>query len=205
MANAIQARINGVSSFNSIGSSVSATVSGNAVSFKSAIYGIASQIQISDPDGSNTLLSALFGSNPTATKGTAVAGSINGAVGSGFGQNLTGATGNAAEGLNIKVNTGSTGSRGNLIYTRGFAYQLDQLTSQFLDNNGLIATRTSGINSSLKTLDTQINRLQDRLDTLRQQYTKQFNTLDQTMSQMNSTQSYLTQQLSSLAKSSSSN
>ena len=204
LAGAIQSQINGLAAFSAAGSNVTYTVTDNNVSFSSARFGSASGLQISDPNGTNTLLSALFGNSPVQTNGQNVAGTINGVTANGFGQYLTAASGNSSEGLKIKVNGGSTGSRGNLLYTRGFAYQLDQLTGGILDNNGLIATRTNGINSSLKSLDDKITRMQDRLDNLKKQYTKQFNSLDQTMSSMTATQNYLTQQLSSLAKSSSS-
>lgn len=203
LASAIQAQINGVASYSNSGAKVNFSVSGNTVSFSSSRYGSDSQIQITDPDGSNTMLTALLGNSPNSTTGTNVAGTINGVSATGYAQTLTGATDNASEGLRVKVLAGSTGNRGYLNYTRGFAYQLDQMTSGFLDNNGVIATRTNGINTTLKNLDNKITHLQDRLEILRQQYTKQFNTLDQTMSQMNSTQSYLTQQLAGLAKSSS--
>ena len=202
LASAIQAQINGLAIYSNVNSTVNYSVSGTTVSFSSGRYGSESRIQITDDtNASNTMLTALFGNSPTTTNGTNVTGSINGETALGSGQTLTGATGNLAEGLKINVLAGSTGSRGYLNYTRGFAYQLDQLTTSFLDNNGVIANRTNGINTTLKSLDDKITRLQSRLDTLKQQYTKQFNTLDQTMNKMNSTQSYLTQQLASLSKS----
>lgn len=201
LASAIQAQINGLAIYSNVNASVNYSVNGSSVSFSSSRYGSESKIQITDADGSNTMLTALFGNSPTSTNGTNVSGSINGATAIGSGQTLTGATDNLAEGLKVNVLAGSTGNRGYLNYTRGFAYQLDQLTTSFLDNNGVIANRTNGINTTLKSLDDKITRLQSRLDTLKQQYTKQFNTLDQTMTKMNSTQSYLTQQLASLAKS----
>lgn len=202
LSDAIVARINGVKSFSDAGASAGFSSSGSNISFHSNLYGAGSQIQLSSSDPNNTLLTALLGNSPSNSFGTHVAGTINGVAAHGFGQTLTGATGDPSESLKIQINSGATGNRGSLNYTQGFSYQLNQLTTNILGNNGLIANRTNGINSSIKQLDDKITRLQSRLDTLKQNYTKQFNALDQTMSKMNSTSSYLTQQLAALAKSS---
>jgi flagellar hook-associated protein 2 len=53
----------------------------------------------------------------------------------------------------------------------------------------------------MKKLDNDILRMQDRLTTLQKHYQTQFSALDTTMTKMNSTTSFLTQQLTALAKS----
>ena len=83
--------------------------------------------------------------------------------------------------------------------SKGFASQLDDLAAAFLDDEGMLSARTDGINSALKKLDSDKLRLEARLSVVQKQYEKQFSTLDTTMSKMNSTASYLTQQLASLA------
>ncbi len=83
--------------------------------------------------------------------------------------------------------------------SKGFAAQLDDLAAAFLDSDGILSARTDGINSSLKKLDNDKLRIEARLAIVQKQYEKQFSALDTTMSKMNSTASYLTQQLASLA------
>jgi len=114
---------------------------------------------------------------------------------------MTGASGNAAEGLKLTVTGGSTGNRGNIQYTQGFAYQLDQLALSMLSQNGLFTAHTDGISKSMGKLDNDKLRLQTRLDTLQTNYQNQFTKLDTIMSSMTSTSAYLTQQLAALAKS----
>ena len=83
--------------------------------------------------------------------------------------------------------------------SKGFATQLDELATAFLDDGGMLSSRTDGINSVLKKLDSDKLRLESRLSIVQKQYEKQFAALDTAMSKMNSTASYLTQQLASLA------
>jgi flagellar hook-associated protein 2 len=128
-------------------------------------------------------------------------GQINGVTALSTGQSLTGAVGNAAEGLKIKLLGGGTGNRGNVQYTQGFAYQLDQLASALLGDNGIFSNRTDTINAAIKKLDDDKLRVQTRLSTLQKNYQSQFTKLDTAMSSMNSTTSFLTQQLAALAKS----
>jgi flagellar hook-associated protein 2 len=91
---------------------------------------------------------------------------------------------------------------GNTTGSQGFAVQLDKLATATLADNGPLDSRTAGINSTLKRLDDDKLREQDRLSRLQTQYLAQYTKLDTIMSQMNSTSTYLTQQLAALAKSS---
>ena len=131
--------------------------------------------------------------------GLALTGTLNGVAATSIGQTLTGASDNAAEGLKVSVSNGSTGSRGNVQYSQGFAYQLDQLASSFLGENGMISMRTDGINSALKRLDSDRLNLEAKLGRIQKQYQDQFTKLDTTMSSINSTSTYLASQLTALA------
>ena len=195
LASEVQARINGNSSFVTSKASVSVSSNGGVLRIVSNRYGSSSQVNFSGNAASD-----LLGGSGNSNAGSNVAGSINNVAATGSGQLLSGATNTAVEGLKLKISASSAGDQGNLNYTQGFAYQLNQLISNFLDDNGLIAARTTGINSTIKKVDSKITTMQDRLSRLQKQYTQQFNSLDITMSKMNSTTSYLTQQLSALAK-----
>jgi len=156
-------------------------------------YGSASTVSLSDNAASN-----LLGGSSTTTTGTDVVGTIGGASASGSGQYLTG-TGDAA-GLKLLIDGAATGDRGSVNFNQGFAYQLLTLTTGFLDTTtGVIASETSSINSSIKDIDQQRTTLQARLVDIEARYRAQFNALDTLIASMQSTQSYLTQQLSSLS------
>ena len=191
----LQTRINGNSTFTQAGSAVSISADASGVlSLLSNRFGSNSSITLG-----GTAASLLLGGAGSTTTGLALTGQINGAAATSLGQTLTGASGNAAEGLKVSVSNGSTGSRGNVQYSQGFAYQLDQLASSFLGENGMISMRTDGINSALKRLDSDRLNLEAKLGRIQKQYQDQFTKLDTTMSSMNSTSSYLTGQLTALA------
>lgn len=129
---------------------------------------------------------------------TNAAGTINGVVATGIGTSLVGATGDASEGLNIKVAGGALGARGTISFTVGYAAQLDTLVTNLLSSEGMIASRTDGIASSITRLDKQAAAINVRLTAIEARYRKQFTQLDTLLSSMSTTSSFLTQQLASI-------
>lgn len=196
LAAAVQARINGISSFSSAGSSVTASIRNGALSLLSTRYGAGSNILL-DGNGAST---AQGGASVTTSRGLNMTGQINGVAVSKSGQYLSGATGDAAEGLKVNILGGGTGSRGNVQYTQGFAYQIDQLASALLVDTGVFTTKADTINLAMTKLGASTLREQDRLSAVQASYQAQFTKLDSMMSKMNATSSYLTQQLTALAK-----
>jgi flagellar hook-associated protein 2 len=84
--------------------------------------------------------------------------------------------------------------------TDGFATKLNGLATQLLDDEGLIASRTDGLNTSIQNIKKREDNLQTRLEAIEQRYRAQFIALDTALSSMQNTSAYLTQQLSALAK-----
>jgi len=68
-----------------------------------------------------------------------------------------------------------------------------------LGSNGLLATRTAGLNETQKTLQDQYDSVSDRIDADIANIRAQFVQLDAFVAQMNSTSSYLTQQFAALS------
>ncbi len=198
LAAEVQARINGSTTFSDLGSAVNVSATDGILNLLSSRYGSGSNVNLS-----GTAMSALLGGSgsATGTTGLDMLGLINGVDALHTGQSLTGAVGNAADGLKLTLLGGGTGSRGNVQYTQGFAYQLDQLATAVLSNNGVLTSHTDGLTKSSKKIDDDILRLNTRLATMQKNYQAQFTKLDTMMSSMNSTSSFLTQQLASLAKS----
>ena len=65
--------------------------------------------------------------------------------------------------------------------------------------DGMISSRTDGINRSIKDVGKNRDAVNLRLTNIEAQYRKQFTALDVMISSMTSTSNYLTQQLAALA------
>ena len=127
-----------------------------------------------------------------------MAGTINGATATGSSTSLTGATGDASEGLSLKVAAGALGARGTVNFTRGYAAQLDTVISNLLSDSGIVTSRTDGLKTSMTRLDKQSESISTRLATIEARYRAQFTKLDTLMSSMSTTSSFLTQQIASI-------
>jgi flagellar hook-associated protein 2 len=197
LAKVIQSSINGISAFSKNGSGVSASIDADGkLVLASTKYGSASNIALSDVSG--TTVAELFGT-PVSTAGLDVAGTLGGHPVVGSGQSLTGAAGTEVEGLKVDVTGGAIGDRGTVSFSQGYAYQLNNLSTAFLAKTGLINSRTEGLNRTIKDIASQRQKFEDKLDDIEARYRKQYTALDVTLSQMQSTQAYLTQQLAALA------
>ncbi|MFZ4873979.1 flagellar filament capping protein FliD [Janthinobacterium sp. Mn2066] len=197
MASLIQSSINGVKAFSDNGSTVSASIDGSGhLVLASARYGSVSNIALSS--GTGTGFDTLFGT-ATPVKGADVAGTLGGQPVVGSGQTLTGAPGSAADGLKIEVTGGTTGPRGTVSFSQGYAYQLNNLATSFLGTDGMITNRSKSINDSIKNVADQRDKFSAKLTDIEARYRAQFTRLDVTLSSLQSTQTYLTQQLASIA------
>lgn len=88
---------------------------------------------------------------------------------------------------------------------QGFSGVLKNRLDGYLDSGGLIAGRTSGISSVIKSFDKQEELINARLERIEARYRTQFTNLDTLISGMTQTSNYLSQQLANLPKISSSN
>ena len=82
----------------------------------------------------------------------------------------------------------------------GIVSKLQTLLNGILSDSGIIASKTNGLQASLKINQDRQTAVQTRLSNLKDSYTNQFNQLNITLASMASTQSYLTQQLANLPK-----
>lgn len=195
LAAQIQSAINGASALSSAGIAVTVSADNNGVmTIASNRYGSASKVNI----GGNGL-SNILGSTPVSTTGIDVAGTINGIVGIGSGQFLSGATGYPTEGLKLQITGGALGARGTVNFTQGYAYQLNQLVNNYVGSSGSISSNTNSINKSIKDIGNQRTAVNTRLAATEKRYRAQFTSLDTMISSMNQTQTYLTQQLAQIS------
>lgn len=82
--------------------------------------------------------------------------------------------------------------------TSGFASQIATRVKAILGTDGILTTRTDGLNKNIKTADDSIAKLETRMKTIEARYRAQFNAMDSTIAGLNSTSTFLTQQLSRL-------
>lgn len=193
----IQTSINGTSAFSSAGIKINAALTGGGfLKLTSNSYGSTSNISLNN--GTGTAVSAITGSISSGTAGTNITGSLNGVSAVGSGQLLTGSSGSASEGLKILVSGGTTGDRGTIYFSKGYASQLSTLFSSILGSNGTMSSTTDGVNRTIKDIGKQRDTLNSRLIDTEARYRAQFTALDTIISGLNNTSSFLTQQLSAL-------
>jgi len=201
LAASVQAQINGTSAFTNLGASISVTADGTGkLNFVSNRYGGASSVALSG-SAASTLLG---GTSGTSSTGVDMVATLNGASALTSGQFILGPLNTPQSGLKLQVIGGTTGARGTVTYTKGIAYQLNQLINSLSGSNGLITTRTSGLNTTIKQIESQKTQMQAHLNILQKQYQSIYSALDTTMATLNSTSTYLTGQLSSIAATSNS-
>lgn len=80
----------------------------------------------------------------------------------------------------------------------GYATRLSAWADAALAPGGVIDARTKSLDTSVKGYNDQISKLEVRMTTLKKQYTTTYSNLNVLLSNMNSTSTYLTQQISKL-------
>jgi flagellar hook-associated protein 2 len=193
----VRSSINGDSGFAGSGDSVAASIDATGhLMLSSTKWGSGSNLSVASISGSPP--ADVFG-GATPKDGIDVAGTIGGIQATGNGQTLTGARGSPTEGLQLAINGGAKGDRGTVGFSQGYAVLMTNLATGFIGTGGLIAAKTTGMNTAIKSITTQKATFQAHLDNMQKRYTHQFNALDSMLSSMQSTQSYMTQQLAALS------
>jgi flagellar hook-associated protein 2 len=83
----------------------------------------------------------------------------------------------------------------------GFAVRLEALTQTLNNSDGVIATRSQGLRSSIARNSKQVNVLEDRVAAFQERLLKQYSALDTTINSLNSLNAYVTQQITNWNKS----
>lgn len=189
LAAELQSKINGATALSDADVAVAVTQSAGVLAVTSNRYGSASKVEIVGGSAATDL----FGSAST-TDGVDVAGTLGGTTATGSGQKLT------ALGISLTINGGATGDRGTVSFARGFAARFTDLAKTFLEDDGLLDGRTDSLDRSIKDIAQRREALNVRLETIEKRYRAQFTALDAMLSSMQSTSTYLEQQLAALPK-----
>lgn len=186
---AIQSAINGAAALSARGSSVAVTDAGGVISIISNKYGSVSGVTVNG----GTAFATLFPTGTTVTAGVDAAATLDGSAMTGSGQQLT-----SQDGLVIMLTGGATGPRGSIDFTQGYGFQISQLAASYLGSSGSIQAEANGINTQINSVADDRNRINARLVTLEAQYRAEFTALEVTISNLQQSSSFLTQQLSAL-------
>ena len=77
----------------------------------------------------------------------------------GAGQLLSAAPRSDAEGLKLLIEGGALGPRGAVDFSRGLAYQLDKMITSFLESDGILDSRTDGIQGRVDDIEDKAEAL----------------------------------------------
>ena len=75
-----------------------------------------------------------------------IAGSINGVAATGISNVLSGAAGDASEGLQFSVAQDASGNMGSITFSKGLAERLSDWINTLSDEGGALSSRTDGLN-----------------------------------------------------------
>ncbi|MFV1873314.1 MAG: flagellar filament capping protein FliD [Oleiphilus sp.] len=198
LAAEIQSKINDDANLIAAGKTVTVTLDGsNQLVINSNIYGASSKVELTAVD-TNTL-TQLGLDVGVGTDGVDIVGKINGVDAVGSGQTLSAASDDDSEGIRLTVAGTATGSRGTVTYIEGVAEQMVDLITQFISVDGSISVKNDRLTKELALIDEDRAKLNERIETLTSRLARQFTAADIIISQLNSTQDFVSQQLAALA------
>ncbi len=189
----LQTRINTDSNISDAGVSVEVLNNAGLLQITSNKFGSGSRVELVTTDTNSKELGLIAAKG---IDGVDVTGTIAKQEAVGTGQVLTGTR--EAEGLAVKVLAGDIGKRKNVIFSRGVAEQLDLLLNKLTQADGVLDTRDKGNGQRLEDITKQREVLARRLAKLEERLMKQFTALDSSLSKMQSTSAFLTNQLGGL-------
>ncbi len=162
----------------------------------SSVYGVSSAVAIVE-DFTEVSMQASIAGIP-GVDGTATIGgqeaTLNGNI-------LTGS--GIFAGFQLEINGGAAGTGSDSLFTsitvkEGKMSQLSRLIDSFLESDGLLDSKTDGLNASINDINAQRQKLEERLTLIEARYIKQFSAMDSLVAQLNTTSSFLQNQLASL-------
>ncbi|MGR9116847.1 MAG: flagellar filament capping protein FliD, partial [Gammaproteobacteria bacterium] len=190
LATEIQAQINGNDSLRSQGAKVTVSYdsTNNRFLINSQSFGASSAVEITESTASDLGLAIAVG-----VDGADVAGTIGGVVAEGDGQYLT-----APNGLKLLIEGGVSGDLGAVNFSRGLMERLDAVLGGLLDSDGSLVAKTEGLQKSLDLINEERLDLDDKIAKFEERLLSRFNAMDAMLGQIQSTGSFLSQQLASL-------
>ena len=194
IATEIQTKINADSVLRAAGKAVTVSVSGDDIEIRSNTAGSSSAVALVNAN-SDTTLTALGLAAATTTNGTDLIGTIDGASGTAVGNTLTAALGSSAAGLSLDI-ASTAGGRVTVSY--GVIDQLDSWLAGLLGDDNSLDSRISSLESQVDEIAKERVAAERRLEATEKRYRTQFNALDSLLSELNSTGSFISDQLANI-------
>ncbi|RMG26447.1 MAG: hypothetical protein D6724_01785 [Armatimonadetes bacterium] len=161
---------------------VASKTAGNELVLTSKKYGTPGNFTVvsSLPAGNDN---SGIGDTEVSVTGLDVAGTINGEPATGNGQILTGDAGNAnTDGLSILVKGGTTGDRGQLIFTKGAASVVEENLDAALDFvNGFLTAETNAIQEQIQDIDDRVAQIEEAIARREEFLRRQFNAMEEAL------------------------
>lgn len=176
LAAQIQTAVNATPAFSGAGKSVIVTQAADVFTITSNSTGTSSAISITGGSARNNL----FGSTQTETIGNS--------------------SSNEAGDIKLQIVGGTTGSRGTVNFSQGYAYNLNVMLNSMMSSSGPLASGTDGINRNISDLQKRAAVLTTQLTATEKRYRAQFTALDTLIGKLTTTSSFLAQQLANLPK-----
>ena len=196
----LQKQLNADTNLSAAGAAITVSIDGSGqLQFTSGTFGSNSKVEFTEIDA--TTSTALGITTTTGVDGVDVEGTINGVAATGTGQILKGATDDASDGLVVKIEGAGIGSRGSVTFIEGVGERLVDKLNSFLEFEGIIGARETGLKSQLDEISKDRIQLDTRVENLRSRLSAQFTAADILVSQLNSTQDFLKSQLAALTNS----
>jgi len=209
-AERMRTSINSNTDVSSSGAAVSVSTDGGVLSVSSSRYGFSSEVTLSNfSNAANAGFSADLtdqGQNVDGTITTAAGTlSLGGYADSEDGRKIKisdyaviASEPAAVRGLEFNILGGATGSRGDIVFSQGFASRVDEtITNLLSDDNGLVGDRIDSLTNKLSDYDDKSDTLDARYDALLLKYQLQFSTLQSLLSSTQDTSDFLTATFSS--------
>lgn len=141
---------------------------------------------------------ALLGIAAGSYSGLDVAGTINGVAGTGRGQNLTGATGDASAGLVVRYTGATARVAGTVTFGLGVGGVLARLANEIAAESSGAAQQSQTATLQADAIDPRLDDIQKRLDARRDALVRQFVAMEGALAQSQALSTALTSQINSL-------
>lgn len=184
----LQAQINNDSALKASGAEVDVSWNGEGFDMVSRDYGSKSKVVVTNLGSA----AADFGfgqGQGSSIIGRDVKGTIDGVAGFGVGDVLLPSLDTDPYGISLKVKPGAT--EANINYSRGFGTELSKIIDGYLQNNGILAQRESGLNDKLESMDDEQTKLDTRMDAYYERLLSQFMAMESIVNSINSSGSAL--------------
>ena len=189
LAATLQSLINSDENLQDQGARVTVSVESGAFVVTSNKYGSDSSVSFSAVSANLEADFGLSDTTGTSTQGVTVAGTIDGVSGFGSSNVLLPDLDEPSVGLALIIGENATSAIVN--FSRGFGGQLDTLIEEFLDSEGVIATREDTLNTNLESLDDDQEALDRRIGAYEERLIQQYIAMERILSSLSTSGSFL--------------